>query len=49
MAEYVTVRKAIAPKPANVTFEEAAAVPTAGITALQGLRDFGKIQPGRRC
>jgi NADPH:quinone reductase-like Zn-dependent oxidoreductase len=48
-AEYVTVRKAIAPKPANVTFEEAAAVPTAGITALQGLRDFGKIQPGRRC
>lgn len=47
-AEYVTVREAIAPKPANVTFEEAAAVPTAGITALQGLRDFGKIQPGQK-
>lgn len=47
-AEYVTLRKAIAHKPANVTFEEAAAVPTAGITALQGLRDHGKIQPGQK-
>jgi NADPH:quinone reductase-like Zn-dependent oxidoreductase len=47
-AEYVTVKKAIAHKPANVAFEEAAAVPTAGITALQGLRDFGKIQPGHK-
>jgi NADPH:quinone reductase-like Zn-dependent oxidoreductase len=47
-AEYVTVKKAIAHKPANVTFGEAAAVVTAGITALQGLRDHGKIQPGQR-
>ena len=47
-AEYVTVSEALAPKPANITFEEAAAVPIAGITALQGLRDSGKIQPGQK-
>jgi NADPH:quinone reductase-like Zn-dependent oxidoreductase len=47
-AEYVIEDKAIAPKPANITFEEAAAVPTAALTALQGLRDYGKIQPGQK-
>jgi len=47
-AEYVCVReeRAVVPKPANVTFEQAAAVPIAAITALQGLRDKGQIQPG---
>jgi NADPH:quinone reductase-like Zn-dependent oxidoreductase len=49
-AEYVCVRedRAIAPKPANMTFEQAASVPIAAITALQGLRDKGKIQGGQR-
>lgn len=47
-AEYVCVRNAVMPKPANLTFEQAAAVPTAAITALQGLRDYGKIQPGQK-
>ena len=35
-------------KPANVTFPEAAAVPVAGITALQGLRDLGRIEAGHK-
>lgn len=49
LAEYVCVRKdRAALKPSNMTFEQAAAVPTAGITALQGLRDHGKIQPGQK-
>jgi NADPH:quinone reductase-like Zn-dependent oxidoreductase len=47
-AEYVCVRKVVATKPANVTFEQAAAVPLAGITALQGLRDKGRIQAGQK-
>jgi NADPH:quinone reductase-like Zn-dependent oxidoreductase len=48
-AEYICVpeNKAIVLKPPNVTFEEAAAVPVAAITALQGLRDRGHIQPGQ--
>jgi NADPH:quinone reductase-like Zn-dependent oxidoreductase len=48
-AEYVSVpENALALKPANLTFEEAAAVPQAAIVALQGLRDEGKIQPGQK-
>jgi NADPH:quinone reductase-like Zn-dependent oxidoreductase len=47
-AEYVVTGKAIARKPANVSFEEAATVPVAGFTALQGLRDHGGVQPGQR-
>ncbi len=35
-------------KPDNVTFEQAAAAPIAGLTALQGLRDKGRVQPGQR-
>jgi NADPH:quinone reductase-like Zn-dependent oxidoreductase len=49
-AEYVTIgeQRGIAPKPASVTFEQAATVPVAGLTALQGLRDKGQIQPGQK-
>jgi NADPH:quinone reductase-like Zn-dependent oxidoreductase len=49
-AEYVSVRedRAVVLKPANLTFEQAASVPIAAITALQGLRDQGKIQPGQK-
>ncbi|MCJ7458880.1 MAG: NAD(P)-dependent alcohol dehydrogenase [candidate division Zixibacteria bacterium] len=48
-AEYVCAREnALALKPANISFEEAAAVPMAAITALQGLRDKGQIQPGQK-
>jgi NADPH:quinone reductase-like Zn-dependent oxidoreductase len=48
-AEYVAIAEnRIALKPANLTFEEAAAVPLAAFTALQGLRDKGQIQSGQR-
>jgi NADPH:quinone reductase-like Zn-dependent oxidoreductase len=49
-AEYVCVReeRAVVHKPANVTFEEAGAVAIAAATALQGLRDKGEVQAGRR-
>jgi NADPH:quinone reductase-like Zn-dependent oxidoreductase len=48
-AEYACAREdSLAPKPSNLSFEEAAAVPVAAITALQGLRDHGQIQHGQR-
>ena len=48
-AEYVCANEnAITPKPANLTFEQAAAVPLAAMTALQGLRDKGNIQLGQK-
>jgi NADPH:quinone reductase-like Zn-dependent oxidoreductase len=48
-AEYVCASEnEIALKPANLSFEQAAAVPLAAITALQGLRDKGNIQPGQK-
>ena len=48
-AEYVSVPEhAVISKPASMTFEEAAAVPMAAVTALQGLRDKGQIQPGHK-
>ncbi len=48
-AEYVCAReKYLALKPTNMSFEETAAVPMAAITALQGLRDKGQIQPGQK-
>ena len=50
LAEYVCVLadRAVVLKPANMTFEQAASVPVAAITALQGLRDKGKIQAGQK-
>jgi NADPH:quinone reductase-like Zn-dependent oxidoreductase len=48
-AEYVCAREdSLAAKPSNLSFEEAAAVPVAAITALQGLRDQGQIQRGHK-
>jgi NADPH:quinone reductase-like Zn-dependent oxidoreductase len=48
-AEYVVAsEKALALKPANLTFEQAAAVPVAAVTALQALRDKGKIEAGQK-
>ena len=49
LAEYVSARAlAVALKPVHLTFEEAAAVPTSALTALQGLRDRGQLQPGQK-
>ena len=48
-AEYVcAAENRLALKSANLTFEQAAAIPVAGLTALQGLRDKGRLQPGQK-
>ena len=48
-SEYVRARETkLVLKPANVTFEQAAGVPVAALTALQGLRDYGKVKPGQK-
>lgn len=47
-AEYVTVRQElVAPKPRNLSYEQAAVVPMAAVTALLALRDAGRIEPGQ--
>jgi NADPH:quinone reductase-like Zn-dependent oxidoreductase len=49
LAEYVLGRvRNFVPKPPNLSFEEAAAAPVAGITALQAVRDKGQVRPGQR-
>jgi NADPH:quinone reductase-like Zn-dependent oxidoreductase len=48
LSEYVSVRKGVGPKPANLTFDEASALPIAALTALQGLRDKGHLEEGQR-
>src|SRR5215218_4657791 len=48
-AEYVRAREdRLAPKPANLTFEQAAAVAISGLPALQGLRDHGRVESGQK-
>ena len=49
-AEYACARAdKLAPKPENLTYEQAAAVPVSALTALQAVRDHGQVEPGRRC
>jgi NADPH:quinone reductase-like Zn-dependent oxidoreductase len=47
-AEYVAAKTAVASKPANLSFEEAAAVPVGALTALQAIRDHGRLEAGQR-
>jgi len=47
-AEYVCVREAVAPMPGNLTFEQAGTMGVAAITALQGLRDHGRLEAGQK-
>jgi NADPH:quinone reductase-like Zn-dependent oxidoreductase len=48
-AEYATASEGrLAARPRNLTFEQAAAIPVAGFTALQGLRDTARLEPGQR-
>jgi NADPH:quinone reductase-like Zn-dependent oxidoreductase len=48
-AEYATARPGkLAPKPANLTFDQAAAVPVSGLTALQAVRDHGQVRTGQK-
>jgi NADPH:quinone reductase-like Zn-dependent oxidoreductase len=48
LAQYVAAKQAVARKPSNLSFEEAAAVPIAALTALEAIRDYGKLEPGQR-
>jgi NADPH:quinone reductase-like Zn-dependent oxidoreductase len=48
LAQYVAAKQAVARKPSNLSFEEAAAVPIAALTALEAIRDHGKLEPGQR-
>jgi NADPH:quinone reductase-like Zn-dependent oxidoreductase len=48
LAEYACARPGrLAPKPANLSFEQAAAVPVSGLTAVQGVRDHGQVRAGQ--
>jgi NADPH:quinone reductase-like Zn-dependent oxidoreductase len=48
-AEYaLALERKLAPKPANLSFEQAAVVAVSGLTALQGVRDHGKVRPGQK-
>ena len=48
LAEYVGTPEELEHKPSNLSFEQAAAVPTSGLAALHGIRDAGKVQPGQK-